>query len=225
MEIIIISALALAPGFAISLYIWVRDEYEHEPLRLLIWCFILGMISTIPAVFLEVYAKTIFGMMNENDIFSTGFHAFALVGFVEELCKFVVLMLFAYPKEDFNEPFDGIVYSVIIAMGFATLENILYVVDGGYSTAFLRMFTAVPAHATFGVLMGFFVGRAKYYKKLSYIVSGLLAAALFHGSYDFFLFLSSTPLLTLGAFVSLYAGIKLSKKAINFSVEISPFRK
>jgi RsiW-degrading membrane proteinase PrsW (M82 family) len=67
-----------------------------------------------------------------------------------------------YNNKNFNEPFDGIVYAVIVSMGFATIENIIYVFQYGFATGILRLFTAVPAHAAFGILMGYFLGKAKF---------------------------------------------------------------
>lgn len=114
----------------------------------------------------------------------------------------------------------------MVSMGFATIENVFYVIDGGIGTALLRMFLSVPAHATFGVIMGFFVGQGKHECIVSNkienklcgsksIFYGLFFATLFHGAYDFFLFLNSTSLLLLGAVVSLIVGLKLSLVAIN----------
>ena len=65
----------------------------------------------------------------------------------EELFKFLALMFVAFPRKNFNEPFDGIVYSVMIGLGFASFENIMYVFEGGIGVAFMRTFTAVPMHA------------------------------------------------------------------------------
>jgi RsiW-degrading membrane proteinase PrsW (M82 family) len=83
------------------------------------------------------------------------------VALSEELSKFLVVRYFCYPQKRFDEPLDGIVYSVMVSMGFATIENVNYVFTHGYSTAFVRMFLSVPAHATFGVVMGYFIGKAK----------------------------------------------------------------
>ncbi len=92
-----------------------------------------------------------------------------------------------FNNKNFNEPFDGIVYAVMVSMGFATLENILYVFHSGFTTGVIRMFTAVPAHATFGALMGYFLGKAKfsYNRKLFFTLMALLTATAFHGSYDY----------------------------------------
>jgi RsiW-degrading membrane proteinase PrsW (M82 family) len=129
-----------------------------------------------------------------------------------------------YPNKNFNEPFDGIVYSLTVSLGFAGLENILYVLDGGVETAVLRMFTAVPAHASFGVLMGYFLGKAKFeHKKGHYAIYALAVATLFHGAYDYFWFISYVPGIWIGAVISLIIGIVLSRRAIHIHQQASPF--
>jgi RsiW-degrading membrane proteinase PrsW (M82 family) len=115
------------------------------------------------------------------------------VALSEELSKFLVVRYFCYPQKRFDEPLDGIVYSVMVSMGFATIENMNYVFTHGYGTAFVRMFLSVPAHATFGVVMGFFIGKAKFDSAHSFkhLLTGLLIAVLFHGTFDFFIFLQA----------------------------------
>jgi len=97
--------------------------------------------------------------------------------------------------------------------------------EGGYQTALLRAFTAVPAHATFGILMGYYMGKAKFSKnKIALNLTGLLLAVIFHGAYDFFLFIDFVPGIWVGAFVSLFIGIILSRKAINRHQNNSQFK-
>ncbi len=113
----------------------------------------------------------------------------------------------------------------MVSMGFACTENIMYVLDGGYETAILRAFTAVPAHATFGILMGYFMGKAKFSNnRFKLNMAGLLLAVLFHGAYDFFLFIRFIPGISIGAFISLIIGVILSKKAIRKHQENSNFK-
>jgi RsiW-degrading membrane proteinase PrsW (M82 family) len=112
----------------------------------------------------------------------------------------------------------------MVSMGFATFENILYVTEGGIGTAFMRMFTAVPAHASFAILMGFYLGKAKFeHKKSYYALHALGVATLFHGAYDYCLFISFVPGIVFGALASLVVGIWLSRKAISIHQFASPF--
>lgn len=220
--------LAIAPGFAIMVFIYLRDKYEREPLSRLLLTFIGGVISTIPAVILSTQATGLVASYFEpgTTTYHLG-HAFGAVALSEEASKLFFVWLFAYRSKHFNEPFDGIVYAVMVSMGFATLENILYVYNGGIQVAILRMFTAVPAHATFGIMMGYFLGLAKFRKRgnAALLASALLWPVVFHGFYDYSLFDSvNYPLAAFGAILSLIIGIRLSKKAITLHQEGSPFK-
>ena len=212
-------ALAIAPGIAICLFIFHRDAYNREPKLNLFVSFFLGAVIVLPVAYTELY----FNQFPDQTISGVAISAFLVVALTEELGKFIILRFYAYPKKSFDEPLDGIVYGVMIGMGFATLENILYVQKFGIQTGFLRMFLSVPAHAGFGVLMGYHAGKAKFDKlnKNRLLLLGLLWAVLFHGIYDFFLFLQGNPyikdyisdlLLFIGAVVSFVIAIRLSLK-------------
>jgi len=223
MDALVLLALAIAPGFAISIFIYRKDKFDKEPPVFLITAFFLGMLSILPAILIE-QAGAVFSVYGDST-FMTLIYAFIVVGCTEEFCKFFVLRFYAYRKPEFNEPFDGITYSVMVAMGFATLENIFYVFQFGMANAFLRMFTAVPAHATFGIVMGYYAGLAKFsLNPKSLLFRGWLFAALLHGAYDFSLMDKNIPMITLGAGVSLYLGIRFSKRAIKLHQDDSPFR-
>jgi protease PrsW len=223
MDILILLALALAPGAAIGLYIYLKDKHEREPLGLLMRSFFFGTLS----VFVTLLISQVIGefiTIDEQSVGEQAVHAFLIVALVEEFSKFIFVRGILYNNPNFNEPFDGIVYSVMVSMGFATFENILYVTDGGLSTALMRMFTAVPAHATFAILMGFYLGKAKFeHKKSYYAIHALGVATLFHGAYDYCLFISFVPGIVFGALASLVVGIWLSRKAINIHQFASPF--
>lgn len=215
-------ALAIAPGLAICLFIFHRDAYNREPKLNLIVSFVLGAAVIIPVYFIERY----FHVFPDKSITGTAVSAFLVVALTEELGKFAVLWLYAYPRKSFDEPLDGIVYAVMVSMGFATFENVAYVINAdhtgqGYPVAFLRMFLSVPAHATFAVLMGYHAGKAKFNprEQTRLLFTGLGWAVLFHGGYDFCLFLQQSPtakeyvsngLLFLGAIVSFIIAIRLS---------------
>ncbi len=224
--ILVLLALAIAPGLAIAMFVYERDKLDKEPFHLLIKSFFLGVLSVFAAMLLESGAEYA-GLAVSDNVQTNALFAL-IVGISEEGVKFALLMWFAYPKKEFNEPFDGITYGVMIAMGFATFENIVYVVDGGIEIGLLRMFSAVPAHAIFGVLMGYFVGMAKF--KHQYYISplsmaGLGIAVTFHAAYDFCLFMSSYPLLIFGSLLSLITGLFLSLRAIRLHNRNSPFYK
>ncbi|HLV38419.1 PrsW family intramembrane metalloprotease [Xanthomarina sp.] len=217
---------ALAPVLAIILYVYCKDEYEKEPRRLLLYNFLLGAIVSILIATVLYYGSDIFITLNDEfSVVQQFFKAFLIVAVIEEFSKYIIVRYFAQPHKEFNEPYDGIIYAVMVSMGFAATENIMYVIEGGYHVAVLRAFTAVPAHATFGVLMGYFMGKAKFAKNPSkYNLLGLFLAVLFHGAYDFFLFIDFIPGIWIGAFVSLALGLYLSSKAIKAHQKNSFFK-
>ena len=224
MSALILLALAVAPGLAIAIFIYWKDKFEKEPKRLLIISFILGMVSILPAILLEG-AGQMLGFNGSGSMITTAVYAFIVVGLSEEGSKFFFLRIYPYRQKDFNEPFDGITYAVMVSMGFATVENIFYVFEFGPGNALIRMFTAVPAHATFGVIMGYYVGLAKFSRNpAANFFRALFFAALMHGAYDFFLMVGNVPLMASGALISLYLGVRYSLRAIKLHQQQSPFQ-
>ncbi len=218
--------IAVAPVLTIILYIYFHDKYEKEPVGLLVLSFLFGAILSILIVtILYLFTGRLIPITNELSIWQQFIQAFLVVALAEEFSKYVIVKYFAQPKKAFNEPYDGIMYAVMVSMGFACTENIMYVLEGGYETAILRAFTAVPAHATFGILMGYYMGKAKFSNnRFKLNMAGLFLAVLFHGAYDFFLFIGFIPGISIGAFISLIIGIFLSRKAIKKHQENSNFK-
>ena len=184
-------ALAIAPGLAICIFIFYRDVHDREPALNLILSFFWGMLTIIPAILVEWPARELADKSVTGIIIS----AFLLVALVEEGAKFLALRYYSFTRTSFDEPLDGIIYGVMVSMGFATLENMMYSLYYGMSTALIRMFTAVPAHASFGVIMGYYVGKAKFdmVRRKSLFVKAIVVAAIAHGFYDAFLFLNESP--------------------------------
>jgi len=222
-------ALALAPALTIVFYIYLKDKYEREPIKLLLKNFALGAsASIIITVVFGTIGKLIYPITDPLSIFQQFIKAFILVALVEEFSKYIIVRYVAQKNKEFNEPFDGIVYAVMVSMGFAALENVLYVVQFGMENGIIRAFTAVPAHATFGILMGYYMGKAKFAKTRKETIrlnlTGLIIAVAFHGLYDFFLFIDFIPGISIGAFISLLIGLALSRKAIKKHQENSHFK-
>jgi len=209
-------ALAIAPGIVICLFIYLKDRYNKEPFGLLLMSFIFGMASIIPAYFIEIFFGTKLNELALGGALHVSVFAYAVVALTEELCKFLPLRAYSYTRKSFDEPFDGIVYAVMVGMGFATLENIGYVMQYGYANGVARLLLAVPAHGTFAILMGYYLALAKFKpeKKTWFTFLSILVPVLFHGTYDFFLFVGNTWLHLAGAIASLYIAIRLSFKAI-----------
>ncbi len=219
--------ISLAPVFTIAFYIYLRDKYEKEPLRLLLLAMVSGGLTVVPVFFaegfLEGYSSYFPGLMK------AAWRAFVVAGFTEELFKFLVLYVLIWRSPEFNEKFDGIVYAVFISLGFAAVENVLYVTSSGFSTGITRAITAVPAHAVFGITMGFFFGMAKFYpgetRRLKQ--KALLYPVLLHGIYDFILFteIAWLSIVFAGFVVFLYfSGFKRMKKLSNESIYKTDFK-
>jgi RsiW-degrading membrane proteinase PrsW (M82 family) len=222
--LLISMGLAVAPCMALGVFIYWRDKFDREPLHLLIFSFLLGALSALPAAISGLILDEIFGGYLSG-LWGNFLLAFIFVAVFEEGWKFVFVDAFAYRKKAFNEPYDGITYAVMVSLGFATLENILYTLQGGMNVPFLRMFTAVPAHVTFGVIMGYFMGLAKFKNNSTGLkFLGLFGAIFMHGFYNFSLFSAEQiPLMVIGALLSLIIGVALSLRAIHLHRKNSPF--
>lgn len=183
--------LAIGPGVAIAVYIYYADKWEPEPKALVIKSFLLGALACFPSGFYEEGFQTIFDLKEifvdgaEYSFWQSAFYAFFGVALAEELCKFLFIKAFIYDERNFNEPFDGIVYGGIVGCGFATMENLLYVFQLGYDAGIIRMLTAVPSHAFEGIIMGYFIGKAKFCpNSAKHLTIGVVSAIALHGMYD-----------------------------------------
>ncbi|MCX7845188.1 MAG: PrsW family glutamic-type intramembrane protease [Dictyoglomaceae bacterium] len=177
--------LAIAPGIALAWYVYNKDRWEKEPLRLLILSFILGVLVVFPAGLVEGIVELL-AIFNKKNLISLALYCFFGIGLIEEGAKFLVIYKYIYPREEFNTPFDGIVYSSMVGLGFATIENIGYVITGGIQTAIFRALLAVPAHFLFSLIMGYSLGLAKFtYKFPTHIFNSLLYPSIIHALYDF----------------------------------------
>lgn len=174
---------------AVFLYLIYNKDTEKEPKKLLWKTFKWGMIIVVPAVILE-------SILDHFNVFESPFmHAFytsfVVAAFVEEGLKFWVLYKIIWRNREFDQHYDGIVYAVFVSLGFAFVENILYVLDYGMNTAVMRAILAVPGHGLDGVIMGYFFAIAKFSsgkQQNNFLFLSLLIPIIFHGLYDFLLF-------------------------------------
>ena len=203
---------AIAPVFIIAFYVYFRDKYEKEPLIMLAKALAAGMIAVIPILFVERFLMSV--MPDMGRVGNAAYQAFVVAGSTEEIFKYLALYLLIWKSPHFNEQFDGIVYAVFVSLGFATVENIMYVTQGGIHTAAVRAITAVPAHAIFGVTMGFYFGIARRYSELreAYIRRALWVPIVLHGIYDFILMVEIAWLLMLFIPYVIYLYIAGGKK-------------
>ncbi len=220
--------IAILPGCLLAYLIYRLDKYDKEPLSYLLTSFFLGMLATYPPFIFQKWISKVYPLEEENwEILF--FYAFVVIAVSEELIKFLVLLLYALPKKAFNEPLDGIVYSVMIAMGFATIENLYYAKEFGIETTVIRAFTAIPAHGVFAVIMGYFTGIAKFrqfkYQQLAYLTAAIIFSILAHGLYDLFLIQRNYEWLVLLACSILFAAMVIAYSIILKQRRNSPIKK
>ena len=187
-------AAALIPPLILLGVIYRMDQIEREPVYLLRSLFIRGVLAMFPILVLELVGDHIAEMFSANQMLFLFLSYFVVPGFVEEGVKYQVLIRRIRNEPEFNYTFDAVVYAVFVSLGFAAVENILYVLDTGFGTAVVRALFSIPGHAMFGVIMGSGVGRARLLEARGQEAeaaalrtrSWILAAAV-HGMYDFFL--------------------------------------
>lgn len=201
----------MIPG-VIWLWIFYRtDWYDPEPKRLIFGTFGLGVLAIVPAFVGERLAGMVYPFLEhiEQAALSGSGAAlpmlvgcFVVIGPCEELSKFLAVRLFVYRHREFDEPLDGIIYAAAAALGFASLENVLYVIDWRtghvhWGTLGVRSLLALPGHVIFAITWGYALGRQKFDPRYR-VWPLVLAAAMLHGLYDFLLMFGPTrPLILL----------------------------
>ena len=207
MEIALI--LAVLPSIVLGWFIWKKDKVEKEPFALLVGLFFSGIGSVIVTLILSIFVYLL-PMCNPStgtNLFELFFGVFIGIALVEEFSKWIFVRLITWKNKAFTHIYDAVVYAVFVSLGFATLENILYVIDGGISLAIMRAILSVPMHVFCGVFMGYYYGLAKqseiYNRKELVgrnILLSLLVPVLLHGFFDYCL-ITGEPLLLIVFFI------------------------
>ena len=175
---------AVLPSFLLLWYFYKRD-LNPEPRAVLIKTFLLGILAVVPVI-ICVLPLSLFNSKLNHPLLAGLYSALLCAAVPEEFFKYRVITRYSARHPAFDEPMDGVVYGAAASLGFATLENILYVVDGGWIVAVVRAFTAVPCHACLGAILGYYVGQARFdiRRKMTPRL-GLFVAILLHALYDF----------------------------------------
>jgi protease PrsW len=176
----IISA-GVAPALALMSFFYLKDRIT-EPIPLIIRTFIYGCLLVFPIMFIQ-YA------FESDQIGNIFVQSFFVVAFLEEFFKWFIFLYVIYQHTQFDAHYDGIVYAVSISLGFATIENILYLFVNGIEYALSRAIFPVSSHALFGVIMGYYFGKAKMNQvnKTGNILLALIIPIALHGIYNFIL--------------------------------------
>ena len=212
MHLLDILLISLLPVCIIAYYVYNKD-YDKEPSELLITLLVGGVLSVIPAALIELSVQGIFP--DEKMMTSTQKAVYILIdiAFVEEVLKWITVYIVGYNSREFDYMYDAIVYCVFASLGFAAIENILYVAQHGLHIGLFRAILSVPAHACFGVVMGVFIAYAKrhivknndVYSALMLICS-IMIPSILHAIYDYCLIMGTKNhlLFFLGFVVILY---------------------
>lgn len=182
---------AITPGIALALALYFFDRHDKEPLRMLLKVFFFGVIIVLPTIVVE-------NVLSNLNIFpgivGIAFTAFVVAGFTEEYMKRKVVIKTVYKNPVFDEKLDGIIYCSFSALGFATIENIMYVVfrfSDVESIGFYRAILSVPSHVLFAVTMGYYLSLAKFASTPEsskyYFKKSLTVPVVLHGIFDFIL--------------------------------------
>ena len=212
--------LTTLPSILIIVFFVKSDKFK-EPPKEIIKVFFYGILITIPAYILNTFLS---GIWYETKLSEDLISSFFTAAPVEEGLKLSILYFFVYKMKDFNEPIDGIVYGVCASLGFATLENFYYVYlladyyeTSSVTLAILRSFSAVPAHAAFGMFMGYFFMKYAFIKKGDNLLFAFLVPFTLHGCYNLFVasnFLVALILILISWIIGLrlFSKLKTSQK-------------
>ena len=190
---------ALVPAAFLMVQVYRLDRIEKEPPGLLLKLALFGALSGLAAGAIEGALTRLLDVTLGGSMLRLVLENFLAVALVEEACKRWVVLKFAWRHPAFDYRFDAVVYCVFSALGFAALENILYVAEYGFAVAVSRALLSVPGHCFFAVYMGIYLGQAKmaeramqwYYIELpdespgQYLRASLLVPTLLHGFWDF----------------------------------------
>ena len=216
--------LTFVPSILLLLYFFLSDKYK-EPKGTVLLIFFLGFLICLPAGILNGLSHDFFydGSKYSENLTSS----FLGPAWAEELLKFSILYLIVLKRNEFNEPMDGLVYGVVVSLGFATYENYTYVYewaeqiakDEGYNFAELsylvalgRSYSAIPMHGLNGAVMGYYFGMYAFTGNKNYLILSLILPYLIHGFYNYLVWPNPMYVIIALCFFSFYLHNELKKK-------------
>lgn len=223
--------LSLLPCGIWLTYFYTRSIYKRPPLRLIALTFLFGGVATAAAFPVSIFGQALVGALLPDTFWSHTLALFLVVGPVEELAKLLAVRLYAYRRPEFDEPLDGVIYSTTAALGFAAVENVIYLAQTSALLVLLRGPVSNPGHALFSSLWGLSLSRAKVAPNIAHrrfwiIARGWLVASALHGLFDTLLLASERLGVALfyvlvGAMIALFFWVR---KRIHFHRDTSPHR-
>lgn len=197
--------LTFLPTLVLITFFYRRDM-NREPRKTLTITLLYGGLAFVPVVIVENILSNLGLLTGTSPLIFNFYDMIVNVAAPEETFKLLVILLYSARTSAFDEPMDGLVYGVAAALGFATVENIFYVLEGGLGTAITRALLSVPSHAFWGAILGYSVGQVRFKKrKAGFVLSGLLIAILLHGLFNFFL----VTIESAGAYTDALAGFMI----------------
>lgn len=194
----ILIIIAVLPALVLLGFIYMRDRKEKPPVKLMVLLLALGAGTIIPAAIAEFIGQLIVAQTDTDHQTMLLVLCFLVIGIVEELGKYLVTVCTTWKSREFQHSYDGVIYMVCASLGFAILENILYVASGGIGTGILRAFTAIPLHCTVGVIMGalYAKGREAAYAgdragMIGFMAWAYIVPVFIHGLYDYLVMAAS----------------------------------
>ena len=176
--------LGLAPGIAWLIYFFLKKNSNIRSYRLMVRVFLWGCASALPALLVEVSTGA---QLHHEDLPGSAIASFLIIAPTEEFFKLLAVWLSVYRSPNFRDPLDGIIYAATAALAFASVENIVYIMQMGPGILFSRTVYATPAHVMFASMWGASMGLARFRRsrELFTIGKGFLIATGLHGLYDF----------------------------------------
>jgi len=222
---LLVLLIAAVPAILMFRYVYRKDTLEKESRRLLWKLVILGALSIIPSLILELIGGAILGSLvpNENSAAYILAEMFCVVAVSEELSKFLAVKIGSWKSPEFNYMFDGLVYAICVAIGFSVVEDIMYIASTGLVTGIMRALTFIPGHFGFAVFTGLVYSRAREAANrgrrgaaTGYQFLAVILGTVMHGFYDSCLSLETgiTLILFLVFVIAMYIAVfAMIKKA------------
>ena len=191
MSIILIASLL--PVVLLMGYIYKRDTFQKEPWPLLLKAFGFGVLAALLDMLVAGALHFIIPQPSDSPLADALYNAFVSAALPEEFCKLLMLYLCIWKNPNFDEYYDGLEYAAFVGLGFAGIENLLYIVQGGLGLALGRGIFAVPAHFFFAIFMGYFfaMARFQYSERRKFMTFAYIVPVMLHGTYDFVLMFMS----------------------------------
>jgi len=166
-------------------YFYKKDKLKPEPKKVIVKMFFWWVVSVVPALIVEIFL----GWVVPVEVFGL----VIVAPIIEELCKFWIVKKKSLTNRHFDDLMDGVLYACVVALGFATFENIFYLVDANsqwmlWEVALIRAFVSVPWHALFGAIWWYALGLRKFFpEKYSsmFVVKALWLGIFFHATLNF----------------------------------------